>query len=586
MWKPHPPVLPRLRLDRALGPACRFFVVALVFALSACGGGDSSNGDLCFQSDTEDGLPPVCAGVIDPSEVKSGGGNTVALSNTKAFSKSNPQLGFIDVGKFRSGDFEFRGKHDGLGPLFNNQTCQGCHKEDGRGNPPNDSDGDGETDLPMVSMLVRISIPVIEPTDPVVVRNGVQPDPTYGGQLQVFGGLETPGKEAIHDAALSGRPEDAVGEAFVSILYEYVAGQYNDGTSYELRQPTYRIRDLAYGPFGDHVQFSPRIASQVAGMGLLEAIPEAEILSYADPRDTDGDGISGRPNRVWDVWSERSGHLGRFGHKASKPTILHQLSAAYLGDIGITSSLFPDEDCTPFQPACNALAAQETHVGTAVDLDDLILALVEFYMRQLAVPQRRGWNAAEQQWEPQIWRGRQLFFEAGCVACHVPRHVTGNAVGSVLGEIFATLDELNQPTDPLPTLPSLSKQVIWPFTDLLLHDMGGSCRVTREENNGNSCADEAAASCLWVQRCDGLADGRPDFGAGGSEWRTAPLWGLGLAQVVNERAGFLHDGRARTIEEAILWHGHEESESRGAWEFFVNLNLSQREALLAFLESL
>ena len=586
MWKPHPPVLPRLRLDRALGPACRFFVVALVFALSACGGGDSSNGDLCFQSDTEDGLPPVCAGVIDPSEVKSGGGNTVALSNTKAFSKSNPQLGFIDVGKFRSGDFEFRGKHDGLGPLFNNQTCQGCHKEDGRGNPPNDSDGDGETDLPMVSMLVRISIPVIEPTDPVVVRNGVQPDSTYGGQLQVFGGLETPGKEAIHDAALSGQPEDAVGEAFVSILYEYVAGQYNDGTSYELRQPTYRIRDLAYGPFDDHVQFSPRIASQVAGMGLLEAIPEAVILSYADPQDTDGDGISGRPNRVWDVWSERPGHLGRFGHKASKPTILHQLAAAYLGDIGITSGLFPDEDCTPFQPACNTLAAQETHVGTAVDLDDLILALVEFYMRQLAVPQRRGWNAAEQQWEPQIWRGRQLFFEAGCVACHVPRHVTGNAVGSVLGEIFATLDELNQPTDPLPTLPSLSKQVIWPFTDLLLHDMGGSCRVTREEDNGDSCADEAAASCLWVQRCDGLADGRPDFEASGSEWRTAPLWGLGLAQVVNERAGFLHDGRARTIEEAILWHGHEESESRGAWEFFVNLNLSQREALLAFLESL
>ena len=155
-----------------------------------------------------------------------------------------------------------------------------------------------------------------------------------------------------------------------------------------------------------------------------------------------------------------------------------------------------------------------------------------------------------------------------------------------MGEIFATLDELNQPTDPLPTLPSLSKQVIWPFTDLLLHDMGGSCRVTREEDNGDSCADEAAASCLWVQRCDGLADGRPDFEASGSEWRTAPLWGLGLAQVVNERAGFLHDGRARTIEEAILWHGHEESESRGAWEFFVNLNLSQREALLAFLESL
>ena len=598
MLKGHGSVLPWLRLGRVPGPACQLMVVALVCTLTACGGGDSLQDDVCAQSDAEDGLLPVCADVIDPSEVKSGGGNTVALRNTKAFSKSNPQLGFIDFGKFKSGDFEFRGKHDGLGPLFNNQTCQGCHKEDGRGNLPNDSDGDGETDQPMVSMLVRLSVPVTNTTDPIVVRNGVQPEPIYGGQIQVFGGLETPGKKPVHDGAISRQAGDVVGEAFVSIFREPCRPkpftiQYADGTSYELLCPTYRIRDLAYGPFRDDVRFSPRVASQVVGLGLLEAIPDDDLVKYADPDDRNDDGVSGRPNRVWDVWTENPKHLGRFGHKASKPTLLHQLAAAYLGDIGITSSLFPDENCTILQPACLALAEEETHAGEVVDLDDLILALVEFYVRQLAVPQRRGWYPAAQRWEPQIWRGRQLFFEAGCVACHVPRHVTGNAVGSVLGEIVAILDELREPTDPLPLLQSLSNQVIWPFTDLLLHDMGGVCTVTREvvtpeEDKGRICNEDEKETefCWWVQRCNGLADGRGDFLATGSEWRTPPLWGLGLVQVVNERAGFLHDGRARTIEEAILWHGQEDSEGRGAWEFFVSLSSSERGDLLAFLESL
>ena len=590
MWKPRPllPVCRALFSGRVLVQAYRLFLVALVCTLTACGGGDSDEGG-GMPSRGDDGLLPLRADVIDPGEFRSGGGNTVALSNTKAFSKNNPQLGFIDLAKFRSGDFEFRGQHIGLGPLFNNQTCQGCHKEDGRGNPPRDTDGDGETDQPMVSMLVRLSIPIVDIADSVVIRNGIQPEPTYGGQIQVFGGLDTPGREPVHDGSLSGRAEDVVGEAFASILYEHVSGQYDDGTPYELRWPTYRIRDLAYGPFDNDVQFSPRVASQMVGLGLLEAIPEDDLLSYADPQDTDGDGISGRPNMAWDAITE-STRLGRFGHKATKPTLLHQLAAAYLGDIGITSSLFPNEDCAIFQPACEALAEEETHTGAEVDLEDFILALVEFYARQLAVPQRRGWNAAAQEWEPQIWRGRRLFFEAGCVGCHVPRHVTGEAEGSVLGEIADTLGELSQPAEPLP---SLSQQVIWPFTDMLLHDMGGTCDVSREvvtpeEDTGRICNEdeEETESCWWVQHCDGLADGRPDFLATGSEWRTPPLWGLGLAQVVNERASFLHDGRARTIEEAILWHGHEKSEARGAWEFFVGLDRSQREDLLAFLESL
>lgn len=630
-------------MGKPRGPAHRWFhrrwatrlvgcliAAALVCLLSACGGGGGSEGegesfppasdeeglppvdadavdpmpsstdddgppagsadvaDRLPPSSDDDGLPPVRADAVDPTEVASGGGNTVALSNRKAFSKSNPQISFLDEGKFKSGDLEFRGEHDGLGPLFNNDTCQGCHHEDGRGNLPADRDGDGETDQPMVSMLVRVSIPGSDR------ELGVVPEPTYGGQIQVLGALElsdgTPiDVTAEFERGLSGKAEDAVGEAFVSVLYEPLHGQYHDGTPYTLSRPVYRIRDLAYGPFHDDILFSPRVASQVVGMGLLDAIPEADLLMYADPEDADGDGISGRPNRAWDILTE-STQLGRFGHKATKPTLLHQLAAAYLGDIGITSSLFPFEDCTALQPACQARAEQEMHVGEVVDLDDLILALVEFYVRQLAVPARRGWNASEQQWDPKIWQGRRLFFEAGCVNCHVPRYVTGDAIGSSLRQIAVTLDELSQPAEPLPTL---SQQVIWPFTDLLLHDMGGSCSVSREivtaeEDDGRACQDDELNTefCLWVLDCDGLADGRPDFQASGSEWRTAPLWGLGLVQTVNPAAGFLHDGRAETIEEAILWHGHEDSEARGAWEFFVGLSSAQRADLLAFLESL
>ena len=620
---------PRTRVFECLTPghllvrACRvLFLLALACALSACGGGGESDGAGERPPAVSDTPPAVSDRVDDPNEVCSGGGilssngncsrgNTVNLSSEDAFSESNPLIGFLDQGRFESGDSEFERPRQGLlGPLFNNGTCEGCHKKDGRGNPPGDTDGDGETDQHMGSMLVRLSIPVVDPSHPAVVTGGVNPEPVYGGQIQVRGGSATPGRPPAHDGALlpdgspSDDPADVVGEASVSILYEPYeldlpyehcadASQRPAGDApFQLRRPTYRFRDLGYGPFcgdapdcfPDEVQFSPRVASQVVGLGLLEAIPELAILDYEDPGDRDNDGISGRANSVWDVWTESPGHLGRFGHKASKPTILHQLAAAYLGDIGLTSSLFPDHPCTAYQPACEALAEEQRPADMAVEVDDLSLALVEFYVRQLAVPRRRGWDAAAQEWEPQVWRGRQLFFEANCTGCHVPRHVTGEAKGSVLGQIADALDRLSGDADPLT---SLSDLVIWPYTDLLLHDMGGSCDpVEREHEDGGPCDDETAASCVWVQRCDGLADDRPDFAASGSEWRTAPLWGLGLVKKVNADAGFMHDGRARTIEEAVLWHGHADSEARRAWEFYVGLDCAERGALLAFLESL
>ena len=430
--------------------ACRvLLLLALACALSACGGGGGTDDNDGRPPDDSGGLPPLSAHVVDPSEVCSGGGdlsrsgtcsrgNTVNLASEDAFSESNPLIGFLDQGRFESGDSEFERPRQGLlGPLFNNGTCEGCHKKDGRGNPPKDTDGDGETDQHMESMLVRLSIPVADPSHPVVVMGGVNPEPVYGGQIQVRGGIGTPGEPSAHDAVLqpdgtpSDDPEDVAGEAAISILYEPYKldvpyHRCSDPSHrpafeapFELRRPTYRFRNLAYGPFCGNepdcypaeVQFSPRVASQVVGLGLLEAISDHAILGHEDPGDQDNDGISGRRNAVWDVWTGTPGHLGRFGHKASKPTILHQLAAAYVGDIGITSSLFPDHPCTVYQPACAALAEDQRPADMPVEFDDLSLALVEFYVQQLAVPKRRGWDAAAQRWEPQVWRGRQLFLK-------------------------------------------------------------------------------------------------------------------------------------------------------------------------------
>ncbi|HEX9648783.1 MAG TPA: di-heme oxidoredictase family protein, partial [Alphaproteobacteria bacterium] len=276
---------------------------------------------------------------------------------------------------------------------------------------------------------------------------------------------------------------------------------------------------LAFGPLGDDAMLSPRVAPATIGLGLLEAVPEATILALADPADADGDGVSGRPNRVA---GEVGGGiaLGRFGWKANQPSLRRQNAAAALGDIGLTSTLFPDENCAAPQDACRAAKS-----GGAPELSDAFLDKLTLYTRLLAVPRQRGADA-----EP-VRHGEQLFRAAGCAACHMPTLVTG--------------------AHPLA---ELAGQVIHPFTDLLLHDMG-----------------------------EGLADGRPDFAATGREWRTAPLWGLGLVETVNGHTYFLHDGRARNLAEAILWHG---GEAEAARERFRALPRGDREALLAFLRSL
>ncbi len=376
---------------------------------------------------------------------------------------------------------------DGLGPLFNRVSCSGCHLRDGRGQPP----GEGEE---MLSMLVRLSLPG------QAADGGPLPHPAYGDQLS--------------DRALPG----VVPEGRATVAWEELPGAYADGTPYSLRRPLLSFHDLAYGPL-DGVLTSPRVAPFVIGLGPLEAGPDATLRALAHPDDADGDGISGRVNEVWDRGAEAT-VPGRFGWKANQPSLLQQSAGAALGDIGLTTGLFPAENCRPAQADCAAAVN-----GGSPELDDAFLAKLILYMRTLAVPLARDFD------DPEVQAGAALFAASGCAACHTPTLASGES-----------------------HLAALSGQTFHPFTDLLLHDMG-----------------------------PGLADGRPDFLASGSEWRTAPLWGLGLLEQVNGHQFLLHDGRARGFAEAILWHG---GEAEAAKERFRALDVTDRAALVRFLGAL
>lgn len=445
----------------------------------------------------EESLPVV---VDDPAEPLSGGAATVFDASVGAFAQPVPGLSSAREDDFFVGNALFnRGwitapasvaDMDGLGPLFNATNCSGCHFKDGRGRPPEEPDED------FLSMLLRLSIPGAD------AHGGPLPEPTYGGQLQ---------GSAILGVPPEGRPR---------VSYSERPGAYADGEPWSLRVPTYTLDEPGYGPFRPDTLVSPRVAPHLVGLGLLEAVPEGVILALADPDDLDGDGISGRPNRVWDGAAQRE-TLGRFGWKANQPSLRQQTLGAFNGDIGITSGLFPQDHCTEAQLAC-----REAKDGGAPELRESFADPVIHYMRTLAVPARRRWR------EPAVRRGKELFARLRCASCHTERLTTG----------------------VYPEVPELEGQAIRPYTDLLLHDMG-----------------------------EGLADGRPDFAASGSEWRTPPLWGIGLFRTVNRHTYYLHDGRARDLAEAILWH---DGEARPSREAFVGLPRPDREALLAFLGSL
>ncbi len=340
-------------------------------------------------------------------------------------------------------------------------------------------------------MLFRLSVPPILADDPP------RPAPGFGGQLQ--------------NRAIVG----TIPEGTVDISYEPIGGEFSDGTTYQLQRPIYRLAEM-FAPPPPNVLLSPRVAPQVVGLGLLEAVPDAAILARADENDRDGDGISGKANVVsGGITGGR--RVGRFGHKANTASLLIQTATAYNEDIGITSPLLPNEHCVLHRPICGVHPPDIT----AAHVD-----AVTFFTRTLAVPARRNVQ------DPDVRRGAGLFAQAQCSACHTPTQRTGNSGVE----------------------PELANLTIHPYSDLLLHDMGPE-----------------------------LADGRPDFRASGREWRTPPLWGIGLSAFVTGHTRFLHDGRARNLEEAILWHG---GEALAARDFYRRLAKSEREALLRFLGSL
>lgn len=442
----------------------------------------------------------------EPGEALSGGSTTVQQSDHNAFSLPSANLSPSRRLDFSVGNSFFRNPwviapatttaRDGLGPLFNTNACQNCHIKDGRGHPPA---ADASS---AVSMLVRLSIPAGRADQASLLHAGIVPEPVYGGQLQ--------------DMAIPG----SAPEGKVRIDYRSLPMDFADGTQVQLRQPTLQISQLAYGPLHPDTQLSARIAPPMIGLGLLEAISDASILANADPDDANGDGISGRANQVWDD-ALGTTVLGRFGWKAGQPTLNQQNAHAFAGDMGLTSNLLPRDDCTPSQSAC-----RQAVNGGQPEVSDEILALVLFYSRNLAVPARRQVD------DLQVRQGKQLFNQAGCSSCHRPS--------------FTTRSDTAEPEQ--------ANQLIRPYSDLLLHDMG-----------------------------EGLADNRPEFLASGREWRTAPLWGLGLTETVNGHSQLLHDGRARNLLEAILWHGGEAETAR---QQVLAFDAEQRAALLAFLHSL
>ena len=433
--------------------------------------------------------------VFSTSEL-SGGETTVFDASSHAFSIPAPNLSPSALAKHLEGDVEFEAVfvtapavvNPGLGPIYNNVSCINCHSRDGRGRPPDPDEG-------LVSLLFRLSLPKTEDS---VAGKAPIPVPGFGRQLN---------NRAIVNASPEGK---------VKIDYTEQTLTTADGTRVHLRYPNYTVTET-YQRLPENVEVSPRVAPAVFGLGLLEAIPEEAILAYADEADLDGDGISGKPNYVWDVVGQRY-TLGRFGWKANQPTLLQQVAAAYNDDMGITTSLFRVEN--------SAGQSQLTEHSVIPEVSDEILEVVTFYVQTLAVPARRNVD------DPQVKQGEQLFAKAQCASCHVPTLRTGVLAG----------------------VPSVSNQTIHPYTDLLLHDMGPD-----------------------------LADNRSDFRANGREWRTPPLWGIGLVRRVNGHTNFLHDGRARDLMEAILWHGGEAEASRHTVE---QMSKIERDALIAFLESL
>lgn len=431
---------------------------------------------------------------IDLSERSyAGGKTTLFLATSTAFGMPAPNLSASDLEMHLLGDAQFEATfvtapadvNSGLGPIFNNSSCISCHPNDGRPNfPVNMANRSG--------LLMRASIFGQDE------NGGPNPVPGFGLQIQnqaIFGFAP----EARYQATFTEKKET-----------------FADGTVVILQKPVITLVN-PYTSLPAGLMLSPRIATPVFGLGLLEAIPEQNILARQDINDTDGDGISGKANYVWDP-VERRTILGRFGWKANTGTLLVQCTAAYVEDMGITNYVFSRE--TGHDQSNGQDGRDDDPEIQRPVVDQVVL-----YCQTLAVPGARNINSKS------VKEGARLFENLECSKCHTPKQQTG----------------------PSP-ISALAFQTIYPYTDMLLHDMG-----------------------------EDLADGRPDFLASGREWKTRPLWGIGLTGLVNGHTTFLHDGRAKNLTEAILWHG---GEAEKAKEKFKQLSETKRKALLDFLNSL
>jgi CxxC motif-containing protein (DUF1111 family) len=447
--------------------------------------------------------------------MQAGAATSIDPVTQDSFSHISANIPFEEEQNFRLGNALFRKlwvsapsstqASDGLGPLFNARSCMNCHVNDGRGKPP-------EGGPSATSMVLRLSRGAKTAGEEKAIADATVvnfPDPAYGHQLQ---DLAVPGLAA---------------EGKMQIDYAEETATLGDGEKVSLRRPIYSVNHLAYGPLDPATTISPRVTPAMIGLGLIEAIPEADILAHADPDDTDGDGVSGKAAIVRD---HRTGKiaLGRFGWKAQNATVRDQSADAFTNDIGISTPDQPEPhgDCTQAEAKCREMpTGVQKRLGNE-EAPGPILDLVTFYSENLAVPARRRASF------PETLKGKQVFYQSGCVSCHMPKFVTRR-----------------DSTDK-----AQSFQLIWPYSDFLLHDMG-----------------------------DGLADGQQVGLASRREWRTPPLWGIGLTRTVSGHSFFLHDGRARNLTEAILWHGGEAQKARDA---FSSLSKNDRQALITFLESL
>ncbi len=501
-----------------------------VCVVSACGGSGSQSGNDEMQTGND---------TVTRIEHLSAGAASVSNDMADAFSRHSSNMDDIDrIQKFNLGNDFFENpwvagsastsSRDGLGGLFNNNACQDCHIRDGRGHAPNISETEDGTDFS--SILFRAARGNISSADRSLMLQSLianVPDSAVGGQLQ-------------HDAVAGVSPE-----VNLAVTYIYETVTFSDGYEVELRRPNWLLTSNWAGQgydFDQDTVFSARVAPQMIGLGLLSLIAESDILENTDVEDSDADGISGKANYVWSTENENVA-LGRFGWKAGQPSLLEQSAGAFVNDMGLTNRLHAQESCLAHQENCLATPNGNGDSVSEYDYEvsDQILDAVGFYSAHLGVPER------QQAYDAEVQRGKTLFNDAGCGACHVAQYTT-----------IASEEH-----------PELSEQIIFPYTDLLLHDLGENLSdFTLTENSENQSAQ---------------AEVLVEFLASSREWRTPPLWGLGMAKVVDPNASFLHDGRARTVMEAVLWHGGEAALSK---QNVLAFDETERAEFMAFLNDL